>query len=295
MKLIGLMPARNEDWVIGLSARVALQWVDHLVILDHASTDMTPVTIADIAFEHPRRVTALSVSSDQWKEMQHRQSMLAKARELGGTHIAIIDADEIVTGNIVGQLKQMVFETPQESMLCLPGYNLRGSIWDYHSNGLWANRWFSVAFPDREEISWAAWGDSFHHREPMASRFDVHAPVKQGEGGVMHLWGVSERRLRAKHALYKMTERLRWPLKSVLEIERQYNAAIEQPKPAWMFGSVPESWWQPYCDFRSQLRENAVPWQEAECQRLYEKHGARWFRDLDLFGVINAKELTSVR
>ena len=41
MKLICLMPARNEDWIIGLSARAALMWCDELIVMDHASTDRT--------------------------------------------------------------------------------------------------------------------------------------------------------------------------------------------------------------------------------------------------------------
>lgn len=287
MKLIGLMPARNEDWVIRASARAALQWCDHLIVLDHASTDRTAEFVTEVSLEHPGRLTVLS-KADEWHEMAHRQLMLDTARTLGATHIAIVDADEVVTANITGQMKQMVFDTPSGSMLVLPGYNLRGSIWDYHLNGLWGQRWFSVAFPDSEDISWSAWGDSFHHREPRTV-FDSYAPLKQGAGGIMHLWGVTERRLRAKHALYKMTERRRWPMKSVLEIERQYNAAIYEPKEqSWAYGSIPEAWW---AQRQWWLNELATPWQAAECQRLYEKYGAGAFRDLDLFGVIHTKEL----
>jgi hypothetical protein len=39
MKLIGLMPVRGEDWILGLSARAALMWCDELVILLHSCTD----------------------------------------------------------------------------------------------------------------------------------------------------------------------------------------------------------------------------------------------------------------
>ena len=62
----------------------------------------------------------------------------------------------------------------------------------------------------------------------------------------MHLWGVSEKRLVAKHALYKLTERIRWPEKPVEEIDQMYSWAIHGAAnygtPAtWQYAQVPES------------------------------------------------------
>jgi glycosyltransferase involved in cell wall biosynthesis len=101
MKLVALMPVRNEDWVLGLSARVALMWCDHLVILDHASTDRTQEILRDLCAEHPGRLTCLRNSEGLWDEMAHRQTMLEAARAENATHIAIVDADEILTANLV--------------------------------------------------------------------------------------------------------------------------------------------------------------------------------------------------
>jgi hypothetical protein len=38
-----------------------------------------------------------------WKEMEQRQRMLSPTRERGATHIAIIGANELVTGNLPGK------------------------------------------------------------------------------------------------------------------------------------------------------------------------------------------------
>ena len=95
------MPARNEAWCIGLSARVALLWCDELVILNHASTDETVDIVAELQREHPSRVHLISVPVDTWTEMEHRQMLLDRARMAGATHIAIVDADEILTGDLL--------------------------------------------------------------------------------------------------------------------------------------------------------------------------------------------------
>src|SRR4051812_45523687 len=110
-------------------------------------------------------------------------------------------------------------------ILQLPGYNLRHGTAFYHANGVWGNRWFSTAFQDDPRLGWA--GDRFHHREPMGVKLQPYRPIQQGDGGVMHLWGASERRLTAKHALYKLSERLRWPEKPIAEIDRMYSLALK--------------------------------------------------------------------
>ncbi len=291
MKLVGLMPVRNEAWCLGLSARVALMWCDELVILDHASTDGTHGIITHLQDEYPGRVAVLLDTDPTWAEMVQRQWMLECARENGATHLAICDADEILTGNLP-QLMGCIQTMPRGHILQLPGYNLRDSLTRYHSNGIWGNRLFSVAFADDPRLGWS--GDKFHHREPTgAGIMRGYQPISQGEGGIMHLWGVSERRLKAKHALYAMTERLRWPDKPIAEINRMYGWATKGEAghrtfgtpDTWTYADVPASWWAPYQGLMQYLDVDAEPWQTDECIRLMKEHGPRAFEGLDLFGV----------
>lgn len=292
MRLVGCIPVRNEAWVLGLSARVALMWCDALIIFDHASTDATPDIITDLVREYPGRVFRYREDCDRWDEMHHRQHMLVMARGAGATHIAIVDADEVLTGNLIASIGAThstihgIAGDIKESILQIPGYNLRDSLHRYHSNGIWANRWFSVAFPDNKILHWN--GDKFHNREPMGMRLQPYRPIAQGQGGVLHLWGASERRLRAKHALYAITERLRWPGKGLQQINEMYGLHA-QPLPheaRWKFAEVPAEWWAPYADLMKYLDLDAEPWQEQYCRDLIAKHGAETFAGLDLYGAI---------
>lgn len=287
MRLIGMMACRNEDWVIGLSARVALSWCDGLVILDHASDDRSAAILDEIEEQYPEQVFRLLESAEEWREMQMRQAMLSRARQAGATHVAIIDADEILTGNL-GGIREAIETMRRGLILQLPGYNLRGNIDRYHCTGIWSDRWFSVAFADEARLHWG--GDQFHHREPMGYPLGQFRPVQQGTGGVMHLWGASERRLKAKHALYKMVETLRWPSKSHREIDVLYSLAFDPRlntrfEQNWEYASVPASWWEPYQAVMSYLDVGATPWQEQMCRQLYFLHGAARFAGLNLFGI----------
>ena len=286
MKLVGLMPVRNEEWCLGLTLRAALLWCDEVVVLNHASTDQSEHIIREVINENPTRVYFGECKTSDWEEMRHRQMLLEGARLCDATHIAIVDADEILTGNLLYPTS-IVFNALEGQILQLPGYNLRGGIDKYHSSGIWGNRWFSTAFRDDPRLSWG--GDRFHHREPCGMPLAPYQPVAQHQGGVMHLWGASERRLRAKSALYKLTERIRWPEKHIPAIDGMYSWAIhgrpgDTPK-EWQYRAVPAEWWAPYSHLMQHLHVDAEPWQEAECRRIVSEH-PEITAGLDLFGVV---------
>jgi hypothetical protein len=303
MKLVGLMPVRNEAWCLGFTLRVALKWCDEVVVLLHACNDDSAAIALAVATEpeYRDRVTVVGDGKPLWDEMMHRQALLELARsaEVGATHIAIIDADEFLTPNILPDIRSHVFSMAAGMMLELPGYNVREcqcgvpGHWQYHTNGVWGNRWFATAFKDGPALNWESGGDRFHHREPFGCGWNRWRPLRQGYGGTVHLWGASERRLRAKHALYKITERLRWPHKTDAEIERTYGPATDPnsllarqmnlARP-WTFNALPATWLEPYADLVPYLNVDAEPWQEAEVRLLLEAHGREHFRGLDLLG-----------
>jgi len=284
MNLVACMLARNEEHELGLTLRAALKWCDLAVVLNHASTDHTADIIAEVHRE-TGRVICLSDSHTEWREMPMRQRMLECARDNAATHIALVDSDEILTGNLLPRVRELISVCPRGStlQLQLPGYNLRHGIHQYHSNGIWGNRWFSTAFPDMPSLGWS--GDRFHSREPGPQYLHPFRPVAQGGGGVMHLWGANERRLIAKHRKFRIEEATRWPEKPHAEIETMYSWATDGTGPAdcpetWTFNAVPESWWAPYLPWMEHLHLDAVPWQEEDCERLIAGHGREYFKGL---------------
>lgn len=291
-KLVCTMPVRNEAWVLGLSARAVLMWCDLLVVLDHRSTDTSASILEQIGREPETcgRVIRMYSQDAEWEEMKHRQSMLMVARQYDATHIVMVDADEVLTGNLLPSIRALVEDTPKGQTLQIPWRCLRGGVQKYHYDGTWGTARVSVAFADEKRCCWQTRdGYDFHHRHPMGrpASFSFGGIT----GGLMHLQFASDRRLRAKQALYKMLEVIRWPGRQTVEqINRMYNLAVygfEQPQSTCgSLSVVPGSWWAPYAHLAPRLHLDADPWQEAECQRLYSEHGAAKFAGLDLFGVI---------
>lgn len=291
MNLVAIMPVRNEDWILGLSARVALMWCDSLIILNHASTDKTADIIYELRVEFPGRISSSAVAEDQWDEMRHRDLMLRWARTCAAdatsaTHIALIDADEILTSNLISGIRERVAALSLGQMLCLPLYNLRGGLNRYHLNGVWGQRTVSVAFKDVNTASWK--GDTFHKREPDGVQWQRINFVQQGIGGIVHFWGANEQRLHEKHRLYRVSERVRWPHKDVSLIEMEYSQAergrpwMQDTPERWTFADTPHGWLSPYADLMQYLKLDCEPWHRAEADRLIAEHGKLFFAGLSV-------------
>jgi glycosyltransferase involved in cell wall biosynthesis len=287
------MCVRNEAWILGLSLRAVLQWADAVVVLDHASTDETPASIEAVAGEYPGRVIRLYEPGDVWEEMRHRHRMLEAAREAGATHIGIVDADEVLTGNLVPEIRRLFDATGPGAVLQLPWICLRGSILAAHTEGVWANQQASIGFQDSPELHWAARaGYDFHHREPMGARLDPYKPVPGIEyGGLMHLQFASRRRLRAKQALYKITEVLRWPGREPVEVvDQRYNLAVygaaTKQESCGKLEAVPNFFWEGYENLIQHIDVDAKPWQENAVYQAIKDHGRDRFAGLDLFGLV---------
>lgn len=290
MKLIATMPARNEDWIIGLSARAVLMWCDELIVLDHASTDRTPDILGEIVCEFPGRVHVCGQADPTWHEMRHRQYMLEQARNNGATHIAIVDADEVLSGNLLPVIREEIERLKEGRMLQLPWACLAQGTGKVYSGGTWGANWVTTAFHDIPSYGWSTReGYDFHHRHPVGSNSaNVKRIGAQAGAGLMHLQFSSRRRLKAKQALYKITEVLRWREKFTNDqINAKYNPAVYDSDPLTVPTlPVPSSWWAPYCHLVQHLDVHANPWQEQAVRDAIAEHGRAKFAGLDLFGVV---------
>lgn len=283
MNLIGLMPARNEAWIIGLSVRVALQWCDSLIVLNHASTDET----ADILAEAQRETGRLAVIEEPdptWAEMAHRQRLLNEARKRGATHIGLVDADEIMCAITVPGIRDSISRLAPGRFLLTPMRAMWRSPFRVRTDKqtVFHGARVSVAFADTGIQRWQPDGGyEFHHREPYNSQLGA---VTGLSGGVMHLQFADWNRVVAKHALYKMTEVLRWPdRRPAAAVDRQYSRSLDER--GMETAPAPAEWWAGYEPWLKYLHVGAEPWQASKARELWQQHGPQRFAGLDLFGV----------
>lgn len=282
MNLVAIMPARNEGWVIGLSARAVLMWCDSLVVLDHASTDDTSAVIDAVSHEHPGRVFVIRESSPEWKEMHHRQSLLEYARMIGGTHIAPVDADEILSANLIDGIRGRIEALAPGTFCGIPMKNLHRSINRYRADNsaFGSQAGTMLAFADAPHLAWQPRNGYDHHqRSPHGSRM---GQMIRCEGGLLHLQFASWRRLLAKHAAYKCMERVKYPQKSLHQIDETYSLAPNEN--GLRLAEVPAEWWSRYAPLMQHLDLDREPWHAAEVRRLIADYGRNHFEPMNLFG-----------
>lgn len=306
MKIVGLLLARNEDWVLGLSLRAALMWCDEVVVLLHNCTDGTAGVFVEV-FSETRKVSLKCEKGGTFNEMELRQKMLTHARYLGATHIVTIDADEVLSGNLLPTIREEIAITPPAYVLQLPWLQMiedaagrqierplgvLNSEWLVMSSGMWARQNVTVAFPDDPEYHWKARaGYDHHHRHPMGLPFQPFTALNDFNfaltskrlAGLMHLQFLSRRRLIAKQFWYQLTERLRWGFDPSV-IRQRYVPTVEEADTAKV-SACPDSWWAPYSHLMQYLHIDREPWQEGECKRiLMENPGIA--EGLDDFGLL---------
>ncbi len=282
MNLLAIMPARNEGWVIGLSARAALMWCDSLVVLEHASKDDTEAILAQLEAEYPGRVTILAEPDATWEEMSHRQRLLDEARARGASHVAIVDADEVLSGNLLGSIRGMIETLQPGQFLQIPMRIMHRSTTQYRSDrSAFGNAITTIAFADAPGLGWRnAGGYPHHHREPYGAVVGQRLYPSQLEGGVMHLQFANWRRLLAKQTWYQCMEAVRFPEKPISRIAAMYSLSMNET--GLEVTPAPSDWWGPYRALMSHLDRDREPWHEAEVDAMFEQYGLAKFEGLNL-------------
>ena len=293
LNIVGLCLVRNEDWIIGASLRAALEWCDQVMLWTDRCTDRTKeIAALEVAQEgdNAGRImfTIGETDTEHWNEMNVRHQMLTYGRQMGGTHFAIVDADEILTANHLPSVRNWFRHLSRGQLLEVPMVPVWGSPATYRTDPcVWTRARLTLGWRDDGAQGWKPRDDGYqhHNRAPYGVAGPICNPAPFDEsgahpGGVMHLQWANPRRLLAKHVLYRMVDHLRWPgRRTPARLNSIYDEALSAPGAV---SEIPAHWWGSY---RKDLIDvTGVPWQEAEIRRLINANGLKAFEGLDLKG-----------
>lgn len=284
MKLVALTICRNEDWILEFCLRSALTWVDEVVVVDDESTDETRRILSLVRQDFPNRIhVCFRPRGDHWEEMIVRQASLDLGRAVGGTHFAIVDADEALTAN-TSTVVRNAFEALEPSQLLETPMLAMRSLQHYQDDtSVWSGAWLTIGFRDHPRLTWqpAVDGYQHHHRPPHGATVRRRIHASKREGGAFHFQFANQRRLLAKHVLYRMVDHLRWPgRETTVDLNWKYDQALQTPARC---SAVPAAWYQGLTP--SLINLEGEPWHEREVRRLLAVHGLEAFAGLDLKGM----------
>lgn len=289
MKIVGMMLVRNEDWCVGLSATAALKWCDQLVVLDDGSTDATPDVLSTIARQHgDNRIVYQYETRDDphaWREMEMRQWLFDLARHQGGTHFAVIDADEVPTAKLIDHLPQILGSLTPQQGISVPMISPWDGIQQRRVDGNFQPySGIFIGFRNAPSLAWKRESDGYqhHHRAPYGCRSEwpMFGPE---EGGIMHLQFASMSRLKAKAAYYKAFETINYPGRmTAQELNRKYDWTLSEE--GMSLRPISSDWWQGHAT--QYLDLNAEAWQSKAFKDIVDKHGLGPFAGLEMHGLI---------
>jgi hypothetical protein len=290
MKVVGLMTARNEDWILGLTLRGAMLIVDEMIVHDHSSTDRTQDIIDEVSHEYPGRVRCLRGDHAVWHEASIREHLLEEGRKVGATHFWVVDADELLTGNLLLRIRPMLASLEAGDFLDLPWFAIWRSLdLRRQDNSYWCGNRTAFGFRDHPAIHYRARtstpGYDIHVREPALPGTRRVFCSTDAEGGVMHFATAGWARLVAKSAWYKMMETVRFAHRTPEKLNAIYDRNLTED--GLITEPIELGWWTPYIQWRGHVHAETPSWYDLECQRMWKEYGPAKFAGLELWGVPN--------
>lgn len=213
----------------------------------------------------------------------------------GATHIAMLDADEIISGNLLSKIRGIAADLAPGHCLSVPMICVWRGLDQYRSdsNTVFHRAKTPVLFADHPSLDWAPRPDGYelHGRVPIGTRA-IHTPyVKPSHGGVLHMQWASWDRLIWKQRWYVLRERSFYGQRDTAQvINERYQRSVDES--GMQLSPIPEGWWAPYMKWRDRISLDGDRWHKAECFRLAQQIGLGGMKGLNLFGL-KAEDLLS--
>jgi glycosyltransferase involved in cell wall biosynthesis/predicted O-methyltransferase YrrM len=281
-KIVGLVPARNEEARIEFCLRALAQFTDAIVYLDDCSTDETVARVEQIARDC--RVERI-LRKPQWfrDEPGDRNRLLQAGREIGGTHFIVLDADEAFTANCQDQqmLRRLILSLPPGEQLAMTWIQLWRSL-DYyrHDTSVWTNNVKSIAFRDDGRCSYES--EFIHTARVPTNLAGARVALPGYEFGLLHFQFVNWRNLLIKQAWYRCLERIRDPQKPAGTINALY--APSQDESALGLKPALRSWFT-YPFFDPAVADAPDLWRKTQIEAWLDQYGLDFFKSLDIWEI----------
>ncbi len=282
-KIVGLMPARNEENIIANALRAMSKITDAIVYLDDYSTDSTLELVKSLKDEC--NIESI-LTKDSWfrDEPGDRNRLLEEGRKIGGTHFIVLDADEIITSNAIKQdmLRIGIMKMKPGDVLMLNWIQLWRSVKQYRlDSSQWSHHYKDFAFCDDGRCSYDS--EFIHTRRTPGNLNGKVFRISGYETGVMHFQFVNWRNLLIKQAWYRILEKLRTPEKSEEAINERYAPSKDETD--INLEEAPSSWFDSYDFLDLSVYDKPEIWRETQVIDWYNQYGTEPFAKLEVWDI----------
>jgi len=275
MKIIALLPVKNEAWILNSYLSSVSTIADEIIVLDDSSTDnsksLLEATGVTVISYDPKDEKVVDMSA-------RRQQLLEAGREAGGTHFIWLDADETFSSNFILEARKIISALKPGQKINMRWVHLWKDVNHYldDSHSPFGNVWkdFIVCDNPQNNFTQAFISEA---RTPGSHLDSTKLPE---ETGVVLHWQFSRWEItQYKQSLYRCIELLEGS-RSAKRINNTYRITLDNSK--LKKNKIPKAWMEgiplPIINKASDIN-----WYNKQIQTLFIKHGIRHFEPLQIW------------
>jgi glycosyltransferase involved in cell wall biosynthesis len=276
MKIIGLLPFRDEAWILPACLSSLSRVVDEIVAIDDGSADGSRAMVEASGAQ----VVSNDVKSGSgWPEHSIRERLLDLGRQHEGTHFVCLDADEAITHG--EQLRQICGSLAPGQKLSLQWLALWRSASEYRADGsVWSDLYKDFVFCDdgRSSHEFASLGVG---RTPGPTSPANTTRILPQVSCVLHFQFAAWNRFQMKQAWYRCSELIEAPA-TANEINRKYGITLDDPKVR--LRRIPQDWTRELT-IPANLESTPPAWHYPAVLAYFARHGIEFFEPLQIWHV----------
>jgi len=292
MKVIALLPFRNEEWCLPSYLHNTTKIVDEIIAIDDGSIDNSAKILED-AGAKVYSSEKLNKFNSGWSEGSIRAELLKLGRESGGTHFVCLDADETFTNPLIENFQELIPQLEPGEKMALQWLALWKSYTSYrHDATVWSNNWKEFVVCDEPSLS-------YNHNQHMHVGRTPISPLETGDdkwrrlendyGAVMHFQFSAYNNFQLKQCWLRCSELIQEPynfqginIKYSITLLEQ-NVGLEEMPKSWYDGIVLPKVenFDPEWKDSSFVRADLLP----GVYKYFEDYGVEYFEKLNIWHV----------
>jgi glycosyltransferase involved in cell wall biosynthesis len=283
MKIIALIPFRNEEWALPTCLSSLKGFCDEIICVDDFSTDNSK----NIALSFGCKVyDNLKPENVGWSEHSIRERLLNLGRDAGGTHFVCIDADEAITSQFAKNARSILEILKPGQKISMQWLAMWKSLDHFRNdNSVWSNNFKDfIVYDDKS----AAYDYKWLHvgRTPGPNNDETLVRLRPDYGAVMHFQFSNWTNFQIKQCYLRCAELVKKPETDHL-INQHYAITLDDAEvylaalPPGCFSNLP----------MPDMLNTKTDWRIERIQEYFEKFGPAHFSKLNIWHVPEIRRL----
>lgn len=276
MKVIALLPFKNEEKFLRTYVASVKPIVDQIIAFDDGSTDNGAQILKDAG--------AIVYANNElkeksgWAELGIRNALLVAGREAGGTHFVCLDADEAFTMPFILRGRQIMSKMQPGNKLLMQWLAMWKSVDHYRDDhSVWSNNYKDFVFCDDGKLEYPnVWMHT--PRTPGPTNEQTNLQLQPKFGAVMHFQFSEFSNFQIKQCFLRAAELIRLGRGHANSINQKYSITLDDPhtrvKPIendWRVEPMPV------------MTNDLNSWRKEAILTYFDQHGIEFFEQLQIW------------